>query len=379
MFQVPLRLLLTLRPKIPIGVLVATAVSTVVFAATPFLVKGVADDFGVDVERVALISTAQLAGFTLASWGAGRFLHPRRRTMVVGVVLGIVVNLLSGLTSSFSVLLGLRLASGVSLGLIAWIAWAEVFGDDERTGDVAVIGPIVGTLASPVIAVVIDLQGVDLLFLGLGALHIVPLAFIGSTRFRRVDRPRTARHRPTRAAAAILVCLALMALGGSAVFVFAGVIGQDDVGLSALAVSLAFSVNAIAGVPSARYRGNRTLPGLWMLVTAGCAVVVPAVHHPVAFWIGLSLWGFSYWMATPGAFSLLAERSRYPSERAGDAQAVMAAGRVVGPVLGGAAYAVSPLLLGVVGGGVMAVSAFAMLYVEWRIHPETLTDLVRVP
>ena len=33
-----------LKPKIPAGVLAATAGSTVVFAATPFLVKGVAVD-----------------------------------------------------------------------------------------------------------------------------------------------------------------------------------------------------------------------------------------------------------------------------------------------------------------------------------------------
>jgi predicted MFS family arabinose efflux permease len=375
-FQAPLRLLLTLRPKIPLGVLVATAVSTVVFASTPFLVKGVADDFDVAVGQVGIISTAQLAGFTLASWGAGRFLRPRRRMMVIAVLLGAAANLLSAMTPWFSTLLALRFASGISLGLIAWIAWAEVFGDDDKTGDVAVIGPIVGTLASPLVAAVIDQEGVDALFGLLSVLYLVPLAFIGTTKFQAVQRPRGGRHRPTRAAAAILACLSLMTLGGSAVFVFAGVIGQDDVGLTALAVSLVFSANAIAGVPSARYRGRRRLPGFWILVTAMCAIAVPVWHHPAVFWIALPLWGFSFWMATPGAFSLLAERSRYPSERAGDAQAVMAAGRVIGPLVGGAAYAVSPALLGVVGGGVMAVAAIAMLYIEWRIHPESLTDLV---
>ncbi len=377
MFQAPLPLLLKLRPKIPDGVLVATAVSTVVFAATPFLVKGVADDFDVAVGRVGIISTAQLAGFMLTSWGAGRFLRPRRRMMVIAVVLGSVVNLLSGLTPWFSALLGLRFASGISLGLIAWIAWAEVFGDDDKTGDVAVIGPIVGTLASPLVAAVIDSEGVDALFFLLSVLHLVPLAFIRSTQFQAVERARHERHRPTKAAAAILVCLSLMTLGGSAEYVFAGVIGQDDVGLSAVAVSLVFSANAIAGVPSARYRGPRRLPGFWMFVTAMCAVAVPIWHNPAVFWIALPLWGFSFWMATPGAFSLLAGRSRYPSERAGDAQAVMAAGRVIGPLVGGAAYAASPALLGVVGGGVMTASAIAMLYIEWRIHPVSLTVLAR--
>jgi DHA1 family inner membrane transport protein len=155
----PLRLLLTLRPKVPLGVLVTTAVSTVVFASTPFLITGVADEFDVDVAKVGLISTAQLSGFMLASWGAGRFFRPRRRMMVAAVAIGIVANLCSALAPSFGPLVAFRFVSGVSLGLIAWVAWAEVFGDDERSGDVAVVGPIVGTLASPAIAVMIDRFG----------------------------------------------------------------------------------------------------------------------------------------------------------------------------------------------------------------------------
>lgn len=376
MSQAPLRLLLTLRPRVPLGVLVTTAVSTVVFASTPFLVKGVADDFDVDVARVGLISTAQLGGFMVASWGAGRFLRPRRRVMVVAVLLGLVANLASALVPWFSALIAIRFVSGISLGLIAWVAWAEAFGDDERTGDIAVIGPIVGTLASPVVAVVVDRLGADAWFLVLAVMHLLPLGFIRATRFTAVAPPKGARHRPTRAAAAILACLGMMTLGGSSVFVFASVIGQDEVGMSAFAVSLVFAANSIAGVPSAKYRGVRRLPGLWMMTTAACAVVVGLVHHPVAFWVALPLWGFSFWMATPAAFSLLAERSRYPAERAGDAQAIMAAGRVVGPLMGGLAYAASPGSIGVVGGGVMAVAGAAMVYVEWRIHPNVIAELV---
>ena len=47
------------------------------------------------------------------------------------------------------------------------------------------------------------------------------------------------------------------------------------------------------------------------------------------------IWGFAFWTATPEVFSLLADRSIYPSDRVGDAQAVMSFGRVVGPTVGG--------------------------------------------
>lgn len=376
MIQIPIRVLQTLRPKVAAGVLTATAVSTVVFSATPFLVRGVALDYDVSVASVGLISTAQLAGFTLTTWIAGRFLRARRRVLLIGVMIGIFANLASGWAPWFTFLIGARVVSGISLGMIAWISWAEVFGDDERVGDIAVIGPIVGTIVSPIIAAVIDRSGPAALFYGLAALHVVPIFFIRNSRLESATRQREPRHRPTRAAAAILVALGMLTCGGSAVFVFAGVIGQDHVGLSAVAVSLAFSANALASVPSARYRGARTLPGFWMLTTGVAAVVVGTVHHPLAFWIALPFWGFAFWMGMPGAFSLLAERSKYPQERAGDAQSVMAAGRVIGPLIGGAAYAISPTTLGIVGGGIMVVASVLLIYVEWRIRPTILGDLI---
>lgn len=379
MFQAPVRVIQTLRPKVATGVLLATAVSTVVFSATPFLVRGVAVDQDVDVATVGLISTAQLAGFSLTTWAAGRFLRARRRMLVIAVIAGVAANAASGWAPWFSFLVGARIVSGVSLGLIAWISWAEVFGDDDKVGDIAVIGPVVGTVASPIIAAVVDQAGSDALFFGLAALFLLPLPFIRTTTLDAAARPKQARHRPTRAAAAILVALGTITFGGSAVFVFAGVIGQDDVGLSALAVSLVFSANALASVPSARYRGNRKLPGFWMAVTGAAAIVVGSVHHPVAFWIALPTWGFAFWMGIPGTFKLLAERSKYPQERAGDAQSIMAVGRVFGPILGGALYALSPAALGWGGGGIMLAAGLLMLYVEWRIHPEVLGDLVRYP
>ena len=376
MLQTPVRVLQTMRPAVAAGVLAATAVSTVVFSATPFLIRGVSVDQSVDVATVGVISTAQLAGFSATTWAAGRFLRARRRMLVIAVFVGVIANLASGWAPWFSFLVGARLVSGVSLGLIAWIAWAEVFGDDDKVGDVAVIGPLVGTIASPIIAVVIDRSGPDALFYGLAAIYLVPLAFIRTTNLDAAARPKQERNRPTRAAAAILLSLGAVTCGGSAVFIFAGVIGQDLVGLSPFVVSLVFSANALASVPSARYRGKRTLPGLWMSVTGAMALAICFLHEPVVFWIALPLWGFSFWMGTPGAFSLLAERSRYPQERAGDAQSIMAAGRVIGPLVGGAAYAVSPATLGVVGGGIMLAAGALMLYVEWRIHPDVLGGLV---
>ena len=365
MFQTPLRALVALRPNVPALVVTATAVSTVVFTATPFLVTGLADQFGITPGRVGLISSTQLAGFVVSSWGAGRVLRPRRRLMVMAVVLGMVANVASAV-AGFEVLLALRFVSGVALGTIAWLAWAEVFGEDERVGDVAVIGPIVGTIASPIVAAVIDRAGPPEMYLALGALHVVPLLFVSSSRLTSADRVRAERHRPRAEALAAMIALGVFTLGGSAVFIFTSSIAQGPVGMSAVTASLVFSINSIAGIPSARFRGTRQHAGSWIAVTAVAAATIAIVHHPLAFTAGMVAWGFGFWMAVPAAFSVLADHSNYPAERAGDAQAYMAMGRVIGPMVGGLLYDVGPLVLGVVGGLLMASAAVVMALLARR-------------
>lgn len=377
MFGAPIKLVVALRPNIPAGVFTATAVSTVVFSATPFLVPAIASDRGLDVGLVGTISTAQLGGFVLATSFAPRRFRPRRRMLVAAIVLGVIANLLSAVAPEFTMLLGARFVSGVSLGLIAWIAWTEVFGDNERVGDVAIIGPIIGTIASPIVALVADRSGPDWLFVVLAGLYVVPALFTRSMRLDAAQRPRRQRHRPTRAAFAILGALGMLTFGGSAAFVYIGAIGTDLVGLSPFVVSLAFSANAIAGLPSARYRGTRRLAGLWMSITGLSALLVCTLHVAGVFWAAMVAWGFAFWMGIPGAFALLAERSNYPDERAGDAQAVMASGRVVGPLVGGVLYEIGPEALGVGAGAIMLSGAAILVYAEWRIHPNVLLELRR--
>lgn len=369
MFQTPVRVVQTLRLDIPAGVFTATAVSTVVFSATPFLIPAIATDRGVTIGLVGMISTTQLGGFVLATTFGPRRFRPRRTIMVVAIVLGVISNLLSAASPWFALLVGARFVSGLSLGLIAWIAWAEVFGDDQRIGDVAVIGPIIGTIASPLIALTLDRQGPDRLFLAMAALYLVPAAFTRRMKLSAAKRPTHRRHRPTRGAVAVLVGLSLLTLGGSASFLFVSAIGTDLVGLSPLAVSLAFSANAIAGLPSARYRGPRSLPGAWMAVTGLAALAVCTVHLSLVFWVSMLAWGFAFWMAVPGAFALLASRSRFPDERAGDAQAVMATGRVIGPLIGGGLYEIGPAVLGWAAGATMVLAGVVLLATERLAEP----------
>ena len=361
----PLRLLAAAKPTVPAALLTAIATSTAVFAATPFLLPSVADEFDVTVGTAGLMSTTQLAGFVVASWVGGRFLRPVRTIFVVGAMLGVLANLGSAAAPTFEVLAALRFVSGLSLGFAAWIAWQAAFGDADKTGDVAVVGPLVGVLVSPVIAIVLESAGLRWLFVLLAVVTAVPLAF--ARQVPRVDRlrPHRTRHAATRAARAILVALCALTLGGSSVFVYAAAIGVELDGLSPVTVSLLFSGNALASIPSARWTGRRGPAGVWFLLTAICALTIAVSRSGLLFSVAIVGWGFVFFMGVPAAFALLAARSNFPEERAGDAQAVMALGRVFGPLLGGALYTTgSTGSLGIVTASVMSVGAILLLYVD---------------
>ena len=364
-FQTPVRLLAAAKPSVPAALLVAIASSTAVFTATPFLLPAVSDDYDVAISTAGWMSTAQLAGFVVASWVGGRFLRPVRSVFVIGTLIGVIANLGSAAAPTFEVLAVMRFASGLSLGFAAWIAWQAAFGDTEKTGDVAVVGPIVGMVMSPLIAVLLESIGLRWLFIILAAITATPLIWM--RQVPRIDRlrPHRTRHTPTRAARAILVALAMITLGGSSVFVYGAAIGKDLDGLSALTVSLLFSANALAAIPSARWTGRRGPAGIWFLATALCALAMAASRSGVVFGVAIVGWGFVFFMGVPAAFTLLAERSNFPEERAGDAQAVMALGRVFGPIMGGTLLAAgSEVALGFVAAGVMSFGSFLLLYVD---------------
>lgn len=370
--QVPLKLLSAMKPSVAPALLVAIGSSTVVFVSTPFLLAGIADQRDVSLGAVGWISTAQLLGFVIASWASGRWLTPIRAVFIGGAVLGCIANLLSAVAPTLLALSGARLLSGLSLGLAAWFGWQAAFGDAGKVGDVAVIGPLVGVVTAPAVSLMIETIGVDWLFVFLAAVTATPLFFAGSvpTSLPRSDRAK--RNAPTRAASAILLALTMVTLGGSSVFIYAAAIGTELNSLDPITVSLLFSANSLVAIPAARWRGNRGPAGFWYLCTAAMAILLASVRQPFLFGFGLVAWGFVFFMATPAAFQLLASRSAFPAERAGDAQAVMALGRVFGPLLGGALLAHgSSVALGFCAAGVMTAASLILLYVDRRM-PSTV-------
>jgi predicted MFS family arabinose efflux permease len=327
----PTRLLTAIRPSASSGVLAGVGMVTVIFAATPFLIPTVSDDFGVALGTAGFLSTAQVAGFAAASFVAGRMGTSSRRLLVAASVALGVSNLAGALTMPFLVLLVTRFLAGVTMGVITWIAWADATRHERGLGDVAAIGPVAAMLASPAMAWLADVGGHRLVYAVMGGLSLL-VAMIPS---HVVSQPPVGRNvSPSRSNRVLLGALMLFTLAGSSLFMFSAVTGERA-GLSAIAVSLAFSLNALAGIFGTRFTVAAGSAWRWMAATAISAVAVGLAPNGWVYFAAMAVWGFSFWAAIPEVFRMLAARSLRPDERVGDAQSLMGLGRVLGPALGG--------------------------------------------
>ena len=324
------------------------------FAATALAVPEVVVDYGVNTGAAALISTAQVGGFTVANLLGGRRLVPSVKMARWAGITMFVANAASAIAPNYASLIALRGITGIAMGLLTWIAWADSADDDNRRGEIAALGPVTSVVAAPLIALASWWGGLDAIYLTLAGFSAVCLLLP-----LRVDPAITRGRRPIEARGVIPVLLGMgaLALGGSAVFVFSGVIA-DNLGMSTIALSLALSLNAITGIPAARYAGRRRMPGGFIAITALCALALATVDSQVVFFAAMALWGAAFWMAVPEAYTLLSERSKHPADRIGDAQAVMALGRVIGPTVGGILVAAGSFtVLGVAAAGIMLAGA----------------------
>jgi MFS transporter, DHA1 family, chloramphenicol resistance protein len=359
----PTRLLTAIKPSASPGVLTAAAAVTVVFAATPFLVPEVASRFGVSLGTAGLISTAQVAGFALSSFVAGRMARGSRRLLVGAGVVATLASVASALVGSFALLLATRVVAGLAMGVITWLAWADATRHEGGIGDVAAVGPVAAMVATPGLAWLAQSGGHRLVYLVLAAFtllaalvpaEVAPTEPVG----RSVSRSRSNR--------VLLAALMVFTMAGSGLFVFAAVPGEMA-GLSAVAVSLGFSLNALASIAGTRTVARGRTAWLWMTATGASAFVVGLVPLGWAYLTAMAVWGYAFWVAIPQVFRLLAAKSNRPEERVGDAQAVMGFGRMIGPAVGGivlGADRFTALTLAATAGVVMAALMVGMVEIR---------------
>lgn len=360
--SLPTRVIQSVRPQASPGVIAAAAVVAATFAATPFLLPDVAERLQVDIGSTGLLSTAQVGSFAVASFLSGRVLRPRRRLHHGALALVGLATLGSAFAPNLAVLLMTRLLAGFGLGVITWIAWADATRFSRGIGDVAAVAPVTATIASPPLGWLTEAGGFPLVFGALAAVAFVAmLAPVDFGELPKVGR-RVSGSRSNRL---LLGALLVLSLGGSSVFIFTGAAAIEVHGMSPTAVAWALSVNAITGVAATRRTAADRHAGWWLGATAIAALVVGLVASPLVFFAALGVWGFSFWMAVPAVFRLLARRSLVPNERIGDAQAAMATGRVFGPVVGGLALGAGSFgRLSLVGAVIISIAAITVGAIE---------------
>ena len=158
---------------------------------------------------------------------SGNWLRPTRSVLVGALLLAVVANAGSAWLPPLPLLLSLRFISGLSLGTITWFAWANAFGVQQKTSQVAVVGPVIGVLSTPLVAVVIERWGMRELFVMLAVLPILPLS-LSSTVPDGERRPKGERHRAATTARVVLLALTAFSLGGSAVYQLGVTIGHGS-------------------------------------------------------------------------------------------------------------------------------------------------------
>jgi MFS family permease len=313
-------------------VLAAAGAVALAFAATPFLVPEIAVELDVRLGTAGLLSAFQVGGFAATTFLAGRLLRPQASIHKIGLVATGIAHFLCVVAPEFWMVLVLQLLAGIGMGFMTWLSWSEATRHRRGLADVAAVAPLVAAFSSPLLSwlaglgsyrVVFGLMGGVTLLIALIPARYGELPAIG----RNVSDSKTNRI--------LLGALFLLMLAGSAVFVFAAAAGREVAGLSPVVVSIAFSLNALVGVVATRFAAKPGTAWLWLAATGLGALGVGLSPSPIVYIVAMIGWGFVFWMGVPAVFLLLADRSLSPADRVGDAQSLIALGRVIGPIVGG--------------------------------------------
>lgn len=364
-FTSPVRQVLSVRKGLAPGLLVGAASVSAMFAATPLLIPELITDLDVPVRAVGLISSVQVAFFALASFLGGRLLSGSRRLLRGALLASVAANLLSAFAPTFGVLLGVRAVAGTAAGIVNWLAWRHASQHPAAMGTVASIGPATAAVASVLFGWIILTSGYPGAYLALGVLPLLavllPISVDGAPKVGKDVSPSKSNR-------LLLAALGIMTLFGSALFIYSGAYVGASRGAPEWLLAWSLAANAVAGIIGARF--PMSSGGLWFLATALSALVMGVAGNVWVAATGMVLWGLFFWFSVPAVLRLIEDYSGRAGERSGDAQATMAVGRVIGPLLGGAILASSDIrVLGFVAAGGMATGALLILVVErYRRH-----------
>jgi len=329
--HVPSRILYGGRRDAPLALIAATAAVTLLFASTPFLITPLSESYGISEGFAGSISVAQVGAFAVVNFLFPRLVRPSGRLLRVSAISLVVLNLGSIFAGMYAILLFLRILAGAAAGTMAWLTWSNAMRQKRSMSSIAATGPMTVLIAAPIMSIIAG-WGDQAVYAFL-AIATVPSAVLWApVAGRKRARGVISASRSNRI---LLVSLFGLTFFGSAMFINQTIAAREIHGLSSLAASLAFSFNSAGALLGARLSTRHRYPG-WFLASIGPATIITVIGPAWLFYVGMTWWGFAFWMGVPGVLQMLVDRSLEPTERAGDGQGVLALGRAAGPALGGA-------------------------------------------
>jgi predicted MFS family arabinose efflux permease len=337
--QVPSRILYGGRQGAPLALIAATAAVTLMFASTPFLITPLSEAYGISEGFAGSISVAQVGAFAAVNFILPRVLRPSGKLLRAAAISLAVLNLLSVFAGLYAILLFIRVLAGAAAGTMTWLTWSNAMRRRSSMSSIAATGPVTALIAAPLMAALSG-WGDQAIYAAL-AVATVPAAVLWAPiSGRKRARGVISGSRSNRILLAALFALTFF---GSALFINQTIVARDIHGLTAFASSIAFSMNAAGAIVGARLSTRNRHPG-WFVASIGPAALLTVIGPSWMFYLGMTWWGFAFWMGVPGILQMLVDRSLEPSERAGDGQGVMALGRSLGPALGGVFVDVGALI-----------------------------------
>jgi hypothetical protein len=309
----------------------ATAAVTVLFTATPFLITPISERYGVSLGMAGAISVAQVGAFAIVNFVLPRFVRPSGTILRYAAIGLVLFNAASVFPEYYPVLVALRVGAGAAGGTMTWLAWSNAMKRKKSMSSIAATGPMTAFLAAPLLALLSE-QGTGAVYATLALAAIPAAIFLAPLSGKKRGRGVISGSRSNRI---LLAALFGMTFFGSSLYLNQTVVAREIHGLSAFAASIGFSLNALGGFIGARLSMKHRFPG-WFFASIGLASLTTVFGPTALFYPAMAWWGFAFWMGVPGVLQMLVDRSLEPSERAGDGQGLMAAGRAFGPAVGGA-------------------------------------------
>ncbi len=332
-------------------------VESAFFSALVPLLPYYEDEVGLSKQGAGLLTAIYAAG-AIAGAIPGGAIAARlgvKAAVLLGLAVMIAASVAFGFADSVLTLNLARFAQGVGSAL-AWtggLAWLIAAAPRERRGEligVAMGSAVAGALVGPILGWVATEVGTEPAFVAVAALDVGLMAWAWTTPSSRPEEPqrlrevRAAIHQPAVLQGFWYVTLAALLLGVISVL---GPLRLDELGWSALAISIAFLVSAgieatlapIQGRWSDR-RGPDAPVRVGLVVSIACALGLILVDARSAFLVLVVLAGISFgFFWVPGTAILSEGTERAGLDLAFGAMLLnlaWAPGNVIGAAAGGA-------------------------------------------